>query len=808
MKRYAPLLVVLILVGSVAWLTLNTQVEAPLPWGDEPVRTAAPPTETAPIGIHAQPFVAVEADVECSFAGTLTGGHAEVVLRAVELDSRMQPYSVAANVAVAASGRFNAVVRGKTCMVILTATDEDGCEAGLLIDPRHSTDHILHLERAELADLLSVHDSAGRALHGAEIRRGLLDPVLHTDAGGFARVPRTHAALQVSAAGFATVRVTTGGVHLPQEFSLTLQRTTPMSLTLRDEHGEPLAAARVRVVETGLTLRSDTKGTLLLDALPEDRSGLTLEISAGDSHGGFFPLPLGNNASITVPQPPRVEGVVCNTLDQPLAGGRVRCFEQEYGSVLAQTRTGGDGRFRLPSTQSGPVVLVVDDKRSLVVQEAQLPLREPLNLKLDSNAACSITTLDEAGAILDGVRVRLLFNALLLQEVVSDSTGHCSLPSATGCVLNVSHSNTLAHLHPTVPAGALTLRMKARPCVSLHVVAAEDETALLQISVVLQTAEAERVALWPEPGRTFESKDGHYSLRSTDFDNGERCTLLVGAPGRTEQTCTWWAESKTLEVKLAAAGPIIGRVRSSLGAVALEGVAVSSRAGGSCRTDRYGKFTLPRMPLGEAVLRFEAEGCVPLELRAPATEAGTTRDIGDVALDPAADVSIVVATWRDGMEATVHFTRDDAPTQRIELRGAGPWIARSLRTGRWNAVISSSEPTLDGQRKIVDITQSHLGTLDFTARATTATLLGTVLIPDGSASVRGVAVRLRDSKGALVAQAACDRDGDFQIDKLTPGMLTLEALVESAQGALRGQITIDLVAGESSVILRLLRQGP
>ena len=822
MKRIAPLLVVLVLLGSVVWLTLRTSVDAPMPIEPSPASSADTTEESAPASIHAQPFVATESDREHSVRGVVVHAHGAVHVAMTLLDARMVPLGASTLLSVNDSAEFAATVPSRSAggangttvgAVLLHAWDADGCECGRMITPRAEQQIVMALCAPEIIDRVCISDSDGRPMSGAQIRRGWMDPLLSTSAQGVVLVPRTTATLHVSTPGFAAARIEVGTTALAQELLLSLQRARPLLLRISDENGAPVAAARVRVAETGLVTGTDAQGTALLDSLPEDRSGLTIEISAGDLRHALLPLPTGASAQITLQLMLRTEGVVLDAQERARTGVRVRCFEAATGTLLAQTHTARDGRFILPATQTGSVIMVADDANALVHENAELPLRRPLQLLLPQSAPCSISTTNADGVALGGVRVRLLLADLMLAEATTDTAGKCTLPAANTCTLSATHALHLAATHPGAPANAITIQLALRPQVALAVTAEENNELIASITVMLAPPfgwvedPSRDAALWPAPGRVFNSPTGHYFLRASAFDSGEPRILQVSAPGRSIARCAWTPQSGPIDVRLALVAPVVGRVLSRVGSAALEGIRINlvGDADASTLTDRNGAFTLSHVPIHPASLRVEGEGWETTELPLPECSSGSTRALDDIFLHGAGELSIVVSGLTMGDEATLILSRGDAPQRVHALSGSGPWAMRGLRVGRWSALLQSANPQFDQHRKVVDIAHNGVATLSFDQRATTATLMGSVLIPDGSAGVRGVVVRLRDAAGALIAQAACDRDGVFEIANVVPGHWTLEALLETAQGPLRGQMSIDLPAGETSVTLRLLR---
>jgi protocatechuate 3,4-dioxygenase beta subunit len=174
----------------------------------------------------------------------------------------------------------------------------------------------------------------------------------------------------------------------------------------------PVGAVEVRATheEHVVTTVTDAQGHFVLQGLSD--AWWTLSASRGAERGeidvSVFSQDLRDEV-LELGPPRRVRGIVRTASGQPLRDARVEAgLQGPYGPVHTnEARTGDDGKFELPVTGFSPVAVQVSAPGHLRRYVANASTTEALDLALEPVQELRGVVLDERGAPVKGVRIRL-----------------------------------------------------------------------------------------------------------------------------------------------------------------------------------------------------------------------------------------------------------------------------------------------------------------------------------------------------------------------------------------------------------------
>ncbi|MGA2256855.1 MAG: M56 family metallopeptidase, partial [Thermoguttaceae bacterium] len=383
-------------------------------------------------------------------------------------------------------------------------------------DPAKST--VVAATKSEKPDVRSVRfrvlNQAGKPIVGAKvklwgvIRESLArfyPPAANTDGEGvavieFPRQTTSYVVAFVWADDYVTAGAhwdndDEGGIHVPTEFTFTLEAGTTLGGVVRDDQGRTIAGAQVVVsgeekLPGGIhfnqaddNLRTDAQGRWTSHRVPKDlgryvapRIALKHPAYASPPAFDLNSQPLdqlrAGTAVMVMHKGCAVEGVVADPQGRPVAGAAVGQFEDLSGSDFPRATTDQEGHYRLPACEAGEYTIAAaakgyaPDSRRVTVGE-----RPPtVDLRLRKGDLIRVRVVDKQGRPLQGATIGTIFDneyrhAMMLdyqsaferdkdQHSLADAEGRWSKLWILGDTIHLSVTNAgYAAVRKNVSAG-------------------------------------------------------------------------------------------------------------------------------------------------------------------------------------------------------------------------------------------------------------------------------------------------------------------------------------------------------------------
>ncbi len=270
-------------------------------------------------------------------------------------------------------------------------------------------------------------------------------PDASTDGQGVATIelPREKISF-VHAYARADKHVTTGAnwgnydkaeVHMPAEFTFTLEPGTTMGGTVRDEQGRPIAGVQVvisggeslpggiRFNSADDTVRTDAQGKWTDHRVPKDFGRYDCP-AISLKHPDYASPPAydlksrpldqlrGGTAVMVMHKGIVVEGVVTDPQGKTVAGAAVGQFEDLSGSEYPRATTDQKGHYRLPACDAGEYTIAAAAKGYAPDSQQVTVGNSPLTvgLQLRKGELIQIRVVDNKGKPLKGATVATVFD--------------------------------------------------------------------------------------------------------------------------------------------------------------------------------------------------------------------------------------------------------------------------------------------------------------------------------------------------------------------------------------------------------------
>ncbi len=458
--------------------------------------------------------------------------------------------------------------------------------------------------------------------------------------------------LLVRAKGYGAHRQSIDGRTLPPELVIKLDPGVAVGGVVRDDQGQPVAGAQVRVngaardaagqvIEEEIeTVETDAQGKWTCRSVPPNPQDLSFKVT----HPEFLPAEydqaeeaepgydastqslLAGAAVMTLEPGIAVTGGVLDAEGQALAGADVVLASGDELANRAQARADGNGHFRVVALETGEAALLVQAP-GRAPQQRKFQLERglaPLEFKLAPGRTRAGRVLDEAGKPVAGAVVaveRWQDLDLLKWRAETDTDGRFVWDSGPLDAVTLSVSKP-GFNRTTLPVGELaatdlTLRLTRTFLFTGRVLDAETGQPITTFRLVLGNVwggvEEDQTSWQPERNRPLSSTEGAFSL-GLDYQSGGRVRFLAVAEGYLPAASpafdeTGWHEhefklkkgSGPRGVVVNAAGqPVEGAEVAVLGFGYLNLQPGSFRTLGSstvhiAKTDAAGRFALPAL---------------------------------------------------------------------------------------------------------------------------------------------------------------------------------------------------------------------
>ena len=591
--------------------------------------------------------------------------------------------------------------------------------------------------------------------------------------------------------------------------------TTTVRGRLLDGGGEPLAGASAVVLEV-LTARSDAEGFFTLPAVPAGQGNLTIlaQLIRGNQvfegrAANVVPVPGGvtDLGSLTLTlNAGVVAGEIRNPLGQPVVDAQVTIVA---GTDTRNTRTDGEGRYRVDNMTAGLLTVTARDYRTGLRGRApgNLPLNASTTVDVTLGAFGSVrgTVLGADGTTAVGAGVAVTISGATRETTVTDALGRYlfefvrlgafTVEAADNAGQRGRNTGNLATTGRTVLADITYLG--SGTVNGLVFTGSGAPAAGVDVTLNSRSVFNGRSSLNTGDGNAFE------------FDPvflGPFDVTAVSTSSRLAGTATGAVEVEgqvvSVEVQLTSAGAFEGTVFLADGLTPVPGAEVGlSPTGLQAITDDQGRYRFDFIPLG--TYTFDATDPATGD-RGRSTGALAAQDqVQTVNLNLTGFGSLRVLV-RDGAGAlvpgarvTVTSTGPFAFSQTGQTDADGVALFEAFRAGNFTVAALNQATGLSGSATGSVVAG---GSAEVTVPLQSAGgINGLVLAPDGATPVAGFSVRL---SGPASRQTLSGETGTFGFVNLPLGTYALRAV--DGAGRIRALADGLLLTSEGELLTRNL----
>jgi uncharacterized repeat protein (TIGR01451 family) len=589
--------------------------------------------------------------------------------------------------------------------------------------------------------------------------------------------------------------------------------TTTVRGRMLDGAGDPLADASAVVLEV-LTARSDADGFFTLPSVPAEQGNLTIlaQLIRGNQvlegrATGVAPVPGGvtDIGSLTLTlNAGVVAGEIRNPLGQPVVDAQVTVVA---GTDTRNTRTDGEGRYRVDNMTAGALTVTARDYRT------GLRGRSPGNLPLNASTSVDVTlgafgsvrgtVFSEDGLTPVGPGVAVTISGATRETTVTDALGRYLFEFVRLGAFTVEAMDTAGQRGRNTGNVATTGRTVVADLTYLGsgtvngLVFTGSGAPATDVDVTLNSRSVFN-------GRASQNTGSGNAFEFDPVFLGPFDVTAVSTSSRLAGTATGAVDIEgqvvAVEVQLTSAGAFEGTVFLADGLTPVPGAEVGlSPTGLQAITDDQGRYRFDFIPLG--TYTFEATD--------PAT-GDRGRSTGTLA---AQDQVQTVNVNLTGFGSIRVLVRDGAgalvPGARVTTTSAGPFaftqtgqtdadgvaLFGAFRAGNFTVTAVNQATGLSGA---ATGSVAAGGSAELTVQLQSAGgINGLVLAPDGATPVPGFSVRL---SGPTSRQTLSGEGGAFGYVNLPLGTYALRAV--DGAGRIRAMADGLVLASEGQALTR------